>query len=153
MSRRWWWTVEDGLDLTVGGKSPVRRDLSFTKSQDRKWWMEEEPCGVGGCVVGGAWGQQGCRDLSWPVCTGSLSSQLGAHVQQAVREGGYLWREQHDLDHMGWLNLQPGQNDVTDLEQGLRQIGQSWPSIWYEEHAMKPDGNEFSQLKIHLPHI
>lgn len=49
--------------------------------------------------------------------------------------------------------LKPGQKDVTDPEQRLREIEQSWPLTWLKGRAMKPDSDEYSQLKIHLPYV
>lgn len=34
-----------------------------------------------------------------------------------------------------------------------RNIGQSWPASGQKAHAVKPDSNEFSLLKIHLLYV
>lgn len=94
-----WAGFEGSLDC--GKQESSQRCHGFAKSQEQKWWTEEELQGDV-CVGRGIW--RHCLDQL------ELEVSVVGWVQMPLRqlEWGQHRREQHDIDHMRWLNPQAG---------------------------------------------
>lgn len=90
------WTGFEGR-LDRGRQESHQRWHSLTKSQEQKWSTLEKPQGDA-CVGGG----------TWKYCLDQLELEVSAvgWVQMPRRQFGWgqCGREQHDIDHMRWLN-------------------------------------------------